>query len=302
MIIDAHIHIGKKEFCNSDDAEIAYDLFNDYEDTLKMMDSSGINQAVIFPVPYYQVDATASNDYVYEAYKKYPDRFIPFCRIDDNLERNLSSGKFKGVKVHLLYEHLEIKDIKKQLQIIEDSCVPIIVHTRFANKVKQIEKMLKYAPNLIVILAHMGRGHLYTGEQVVENALGLKKYKNVYFDLSTVGDERAILNACEVIGYDRVLYASDYPFGRVYFKQKYDYINDLQRLRKLFNDKQRELIFHNNIERILSIQEPETLHIRRAKKLDYDQIINLLETLDERDKKYLALKHKYSLIKKKYKK
>ena len=297
MIIDAHMHIGKKEFCSIENTDLEYDLFNDYEDALTVMNNAGIDKSVIFPVPYYQVDVAASNDYVYKAYQKYPDRFIPFCRIDEKLEENLVSGKFKGVKLHLLYEQIEIKSICKQLQIIEDACVPLVVHARFSDKVKQVEKMLKYAPNLIIILAHMGRGHLYTGEQVIENAVGLRKHSNVYFDLSTVEDKKAIINACEIIGYDHVLYASDYPFGKAFFKQNYDYVKELHSLYELFDEKQKELVFHGNIERILALQEPETIKIRRAKKKDYSQIVSLLESIDERDKKYLALKNKYSQIK-----
>lgn len=297
MRIDAHIHIGLKKFCNEKKIDLNYNLFNDYKNTISVMDSAEIDKAVIFPVPHFQIDAKKSNDYVYEAYLRFPERFIPFCRIDENLEDNLVSGKFKGVKIHLLYEQLEIKKLKKELQVIEDAGVPVVVHALFPDKVKQIEKMLNYAPNLIVILAHMGRGHLYTGGQVVDNALGLKKYPNVYFDLSTVGDKKSIINACEILGYDRVIFGSDYPFGKAYYGDSYSYINEVDEICSIFDGKEKELVLGDNIERILSYQNPDNIRVRRAKKSDYESIIGLFESIDETEKKFLALKNKYTLIK-----
>ena len=102
MIIDSHIHLGLPEFLLVDKIEFDYNLFNSYEDTIKMMDNNGIDRAIVFPIPHYQIDTIKSNAYILEACKKYPDRFIPFCRIDDNLEENLTSRLYKGVKLHLV--------------------------------------------------------------------------------------------------------------------------------------------------------------------------------------------------------
>ncbi len=297
MIIDSHIHVGKAEFSLVKHLDFDYDLFNGYEDTILMMNENKVDKAVIFPVPHIQIDPTKSNEYIYEAYLKYPDRFIPFCRIDSNLEDNLLSGRFKGVKIHMLYEQIELKAIKKQLQVIEDAGVPLVVHALFKDKVGQIDKINKYAPNIKIILAHMGRGHLYTGEQVVDNALKLKQYPNVYMDLSTVGDIQTIINCCEIIGYNKVLYASDYPFGLNYYKEQYSYMHELKTIRNALNSEQAELIFHKNIEHLLCLEQEDNIHIRRVRRNDYEEIMALFDAIDKKDSKYLALKNKFSLIK-----
>lgn len=294
-IIDCHVHMGLEEFCLGTASDMPFDLCNSMEDTIALMDQHHIEQAVVLPIPHTLFDAKRSNAYIMEAYRQYPARLIPFCRIDEDLEQNLSKG-FCGVKLHLLYEGLEIKAIKKELRMIEDAGVPLILHALFQNKVKQVEAILKIAPNLKLILAHMGRGHLYTGEQVVANAIGLKSYPNVYMDTSTVGDLKAIINACEILGYDRVLYGSDYPFGRNMFKEAYAYDMDFKQIMSALSPDQAKMVLHDNITRLLKQCSNECVQIRRVRKSDSEELIAMFEHLNETDKKYLALSSKYALI------
>ena len=292
-IIDAHMHIGLPSFCDNENSEFQYNLCSTYDEIIKLMDTNGIDMAIILPIPHKDFNASKTNNYVFDAYQKYSDRLIPFCRIDEHLEENIKKG-FRGVKLHLLYEEVDIKNIKKELQQIEDANIPLIIHAKFANKVKQIEQILKYAPNINIILAHMGRGHLYTGEQTIDNALALKKYPNVYMDLSTVGDLQSIINVCEILGYDRVVYASDYPFGKNYFGERYRYADELNVLKQNLIYEQGELIFHKNIEKLLNLKND--VYIRRAKKTDVESITEMFNSISSEDQKFLAYSNKASLI------
>ena len=292
-IIDAHMHIGKHSFCDVTNSDFNYDLCSTHDEIIELMDMNGIDKAIVLPIPHKDFNIKKTNDYVFEAYQKYPDRLIPFCRIDEYLEENLEKG-FRGVKLHLLYESIDLKNIKKELQLVEDANVPLLIHANFTNKAKQIEQILKYAPNIQVILAHMGRGHLYTGEQAIDNALALKKHSNLYMDLSTVGDIQSIINVCEIIGYDRVIYASDYPFGKSYWGEKYNYTDELNILKRYLSEENKENIFYKNIERLLNIKSGA--YIRRAKKTDVDSISKIFDSISIEDKKFLAYNNKASLI------
>ena len=296
-IIDAHVHMGLPEFIKKDEPDVGYDLCCTYEEMISIMNQYNISRAIALPIPYYQYDVKKSNEYILKAYREYPERFIPFCRIDDNLEENLFEKGFKGVKIHLLYENINIRNIKKQLQIIEDACVPLVVHAKFKNKVAQIEEILKYAPNINIILAHMGRGHLYTGEQVLENAIGLRNYPNVYMDTSTVGEADAITRCAEIIGYKRVIFGSDYPFAKKNLEKGYSYQNDINRIVSAFEEKQLIDVFKQNVENLIDKQSKKSIKIRRVKKTDSEKIIKMLDSLNDTDKEYLSLKNKYKLIK-----
>lgn len=292
-IIDAHMHIGLPSFCENKNSEFQYDLCSTYDEIIELMDANDIDKAIILPIPHKDFNIEKTNNYVFEAYKKHSDRLIPFCRIDEKLGENIDKG-FRGVKLHLLYEEVDIKSIRSKLQQIEDANIPIIIHAKYANKVKQIEQILQYAPNINIILAHMGRGHLYTGEQTIDNALALKRYPNVYMDLSTVGDLQSIINVCEILGYERVVFASDYPFGKNCLGKKYRYIDEIDTLKRNLSHEQSELIFHENVERLLNLKND--VYIRRAKKADVESVMGLFNSISKEDQKYLAYSNKASLI------
>lgn len=292
-IIDAHMHIGLPSFCENKNSEFQYDLCSTYDEIIELMDANDIDKAIILPIPHKDFNIEKTNNYVFEAYKKHSDRLIPFCRIDEKLGENIDKG-FRGVKLHLLYEEVDIKSIRSELQQIEDANIPIIIHAKYANKVKQIEQILQYAPNINIILAHMGRGHLYTGEQTIDNALALKRYPNVYMDLSTVGDLQSIINVCEILGYERVVFASDYPFGKNCLGKKYRYIDEIDTLKRNLSHEQSELIFHENVERLLNLKND--VYIRRAKKADVESVMGLFDSISKEDQKYLAYSNKASLI------
>lgn len=298
-IIDSHVHIGLNSFCNNQDTEFSFDLSNTYQNVIELMDSNDIERVVLLPIPHKDFDSYKCNDYVYEAYSKYPNRFIPFCRIDHKLEENLRKG-FKGAKLHLLYEDIDVKKIKYELRLLEDAGLPLIVHALFKNKVKQIESILKIAPNLKIVLAHMGRGHLYTDEGVIDNALALKKYENVYFETSTIGKIDAIIETCNIVGDDKVIFGSDHPFGENWFRGKcnYEYSMELALYKNNGVDEiLLQKILYDNIYKLLNLNNEEKILIRRVRKVDYDQIINIFNIIDEKDKKYLALEPKTALIK-----
>ena len=300
-LIDAHIHVGLPEFCHAPAIDFPQDLCNTFEETIALMDKFNVEKAIVLPVPHRLIDPKVANEYAHEAHTKYPTRLIPFCRLDDCLLQNLQRG-FRGVKLHMVYEDVTLKSIRAQLQMMEDFCVPLIVHAKFANKVKQIEDILKIAPNLNIILAHMGRGHLYTGEQVIDNALGLKKYPNVYVDTSTVGDLQSIVAVGEILGFERVLFGSDYPFGKNYFGASYDYDFEPRKLREILTDSEAQNVLHDNVLKLLDKSAPATLKVRRAKREDLEAVLNLFDALTDVERKFLALDKKLSLIKQMIKK
>ena len=295
QIIDSHIHIGLSDFCDVNGINFPQSLCNTYEEALSLMDKFNVERAVTLPVPHRLINTQTSNEYVYEAYMKHPDRFIPFCRIDENLEQNLKNG-FKGAKLHMVYENLEIKNIKENLRILEDYCVPLIIHAKFAKKISQIREILKIAPNLNIILAHMGRGNLYTSEQVIENALALKSFPNVYFETSTVGNVQTIVNVGEILSFDRVIFGSDYPFGKNYFGLKYDYISEIRELIEFLTISEAKKFFYNSIINLLCKSDSRNIKIRRAKVEDLTDILNIFEALTDEERKFLALDNKLSLI------
>lgn len=299
-IIDSHVHVGLTEFCKNSKSDFKINLNNDYMDFVRIMDENNIDQSIILPIPHKDFDSYLSNDYLFSAYKAFPDRFIPFCRIDDSLEDNFKRG-FKGAKVHFVYEEVEIEQIRNALLFLESIEAPIIIHALFPDKVKQIRKILKIAPNLKIILAHMGRGHIYTDESVIENATALKGNVNVFFETSTVGNIQTIKETCNIIGDDRVIFGSDYPFGKTWFEDKktYGYHDEVAFFENTgMRAGSIEKILYLNIYNLLDLNgKSQNAIIKKIKKSDLEQVVELITNLSAIDKKYLALEPKISLIK-----
>lgn len=297
QIIDAHVHIGLSEHREKITEQLSFDLCNDYNDFLKCMDNAQIERSVILPIPHRDFNAKISNEYLLEASVKSSNRLIPFCRIDKDLEENLKNG-FYGAKLHLVYEDHDIKKLKKEFKILEYYNIPLLIHAKFKDKVKQIEDILKYAPNLNIILAHMGRGHINTDEGIVENAQSLKKYDNVFFETSTVKDitpETSNINkVCQIIGKDRILFGSDYPFE----KDKCKYRDIIDNFLNFIQDKNSlNSIMYSNIYNLLNLGGNMRVVIRSVKKSDIEQLNSFFQVLSEEDKKFLALAQKLSYIK-----
>ena len=216
------------------------------------------------------------------------------------MEDNFKRG-FKGAKIHFLYEETKIDQLKNAFMFLESVDAPVIVHALFSDKVKQIKKILKIAPNLKIILAHMGRGHIYTDEGVIENAIALKKYDNIFFETSTIGNIAAMKDVCNIIGEDRVIFGSDYPFGEAWFKNKkpYKYSDETE---LFINAGLKEAcvnkIMYSNIISLLYLsRDIPKITVRKIKNSDYDQVITLFTQISDIDKKFLALEPKIAFIK-----
>jgi hypothetical protein len=174
---------------------------------------------------------------------------------------------------------------------------PLILHAEFKDKIKQIRKLTRLFPRLKIILAHMGRGHIYTSENVLENAEEFKHNGNVFFETSTVGNSETISAVCRLVGSERIMFGTDYPFGKIWFGDNYRYEDELKVITnaKIKGHEKENILFHtaNNI--FAPITEKKvyiTLYQKKYKEI-LEEIIN---SLSEEDKKFLALKYKTSIL------
>lgn len=295
-IIDSHVHIGLNEFCSPEDVVLPYDLQNDYDSYVAEMKKAGIEKACILPIPDKGYDIHKSNLYIKEAVEKYPDNFLPICRLDRDICNNINSD-FCGAKLHKVYENISKNQLVEYYKLLEYYDRPLIVHAAFMDKVKQIKQIIKMAPNLKIILAHMGRGHIYTSEGVLENAIELKKYENVFFETSTVGNADTIEKVCNILGSERIMFGSDYPFGKIYLGDKYKYEDEIRVITdSRLSDGDMENILYETAKRIFRIDKSISTYITLYDEKYKENFENLFSSLSKRDKDFLAIDHKMKVI------
>jgi predicted TIM-barrel fold metal-dependent hydrolase len=204
------------------------------------MDKHKISKSVIFPIPIKGIDYFKSNQYIADANKKYPERFIPFGLMDNSIDYWINQG-FKGFKENTRLEEINECEYTEYYLKLEQHGLPLIIHPLFKDKVGRIKSIAAVAPKLKVILAHMGRSHLFTDEDVMYNLRELKKYENVYFETSTVRVCKAIENAVNIVGPDRVMFGSDYPFSKELNEDSIEIEKNVVLMSRISEDKKQKI-------------------------------------------------------------
>lgn len=299
MFIDSHTHVGLNDFCKEGTEPFKYDLQNTPEDFISFMDENCIDKSVILPIPGSNYDSKKSNDYLYQATIKYPNRFIPFCKLDSELAINLMCKDFYGAKHHMVYENFKKKDLHKYYSELAYYGFPLIIHAKFADKINQIKSIISIVPNLKIIVAHMGRGHIYTDEMCRDLLDEFKNNSNILFETSTVGRSGLIEYACHTIGSNRLMFGSDYPFGKVWFKNMFLYSDEYDSIRNAnISEEDKRNIFSGTISNLLynCDERRKGFYVRPIVSSDKDILKSLIATLSEKDRAYLALDKKINIV------
>ncbi|MBR1420664.1 MAG: amidohydrolase family protein [Selenomonadaceae bacterium] len=293
-VIDSHVHIGLNKFFKTKN-DFPYNLENDFHDYLNLFRTSKFSKACILPIPDQDVDKIESHEYLKEATDYSNGQFLPICGIDESLANNIC-GDFVGCKLHRVYDDIPISKLQIALKILEYYHVPLIIHAAFKNKVQQIRALLKIAPKLVIILAHMGRGHIYTSEGVLENLKALESNSNVYFETSTVGNSETIEKACDIIGSERIMFGSDYPFGKIFSGKSYNYVEELDVvLNARITDSQKRDVLYGTANHVFQCSRYSDFVTQYQSRYESD-MKNLLQNLTSQNRKFLALDEKHKII------
>lgn len=240
-MLDYHVHLGKSS--SGEDYTI--------EDLIKNMDLYGIEKSGLSMLN--GTDTRLLNDQVYEAWKKYPDRIIPYAYINprepfviDEVNRCLGKLKMRGVKFHSWkcgYYPDNNKMLDKVIDEIEKYNVPILTHTGTAplSLPQQWADVAKKHPKVKFVFAHIG--YLDYGYGCVDC---VKDLENVFVDTSGQVEVQILEKALNVLGSERIIFGSDWPYKFVKSEIcKFDVLN--------LTEKQKNDIFDNNMRKLFSL-------------------------------------------------
>ncbi|MBA7528816.1 hypothetical protein ES705_21006 [subsurface metagenome] len=204
MIIDIHNHLGVRPGAKQTPEEL-----------LEKMNKAGVDKCVIFPQT-----RTYPNDVVLKATKDYPDKFIGMIMVNpwhgdtkDKLREGFEAG-FTGLKLHPYVDSfpLDYHELLDPIfKICEEYNAPIICHGSGDNPYsmpQQFEEMAKTFPNVVLIMAHMGR--VWAVDAAIRIA---SRNKNIYLGTSSTNTSN-IEKAVEEAGAEKILMGTDSPFNR----------------------------------------------------------------------------------------
>ena len=254
MIIDFHTHVFPS--CFRDDRSAFFSDEPAFEnlylspqaklagakELIRDMDEEDIHKSVIFGFPWENPEHyRIHNDYIIESVHRYPDRLIGLCCFSPlsaggsrEAERCLQSG-LSGVGELAAYGTGLSSEIINSLKEVMGLCsqfdVPFLLHTNepigrnYAGKtpmtLPQIYGFIKAYPSNRIVLAHWGGGIFFYGLMKKEVK---EVFKNVWFDTAAspyLYNPDIYRIAGETIGFEKILFGSDYPLLKPqrYFKE-----------------------------------------------------------------------------------
>jgi len=220
------------------------DGVNSAEVLLSNMDYAQVSAAVVTQ----EFIDGLQNDYLEDVVRRYPDRFFVFGMCEFRKPGFLSQAKelidrgFKGIKIPaarlLLPEgrvRLDSPEMMAMFHLMEDK--GLILHVELADgdlQVPEMEAVIAECPRLVVVIGHFG---MVTRPGWMEQ-IRLARHPNVYVECGGItwlfNDEfypfpsavRAIREAADEVGIDKLMWGSDYPrtITAITYKMSYDFI------------------------------------------------------------------------------
>lgn len=254
MIIDADVHISPVPTGGNS-------IF--IEELLRRMDHAGVHKAVTWLQPPYYREIKPSNQYVYEASKKYPDRILGFGWSDPNLgmdhardmvKRSLQDYGFYGVKFN---------GAQNEFYIDNPALFPLYEEVAKAGKILayhiggdspehthpfRLAKIAQAFPDTPILMVHMGGAHFHDfGNAAIEFA---QQCPNINI-VGSVIRTHPLLRAIKVLGAQRVCFGSDTPFEYMHVEvSKYQTL-----LEGELSSEEKALVMGGNIERLFGLTD-----------------------------------------------
>ena len=201
-IIDSHTHWGPS---------VTMGIEVTTEELLRQAEQCNVSRIVIFPFPSMALADEKINERLLDEANGVK-KFIPYYYIPESMKPIPDKG-FYGGKWHWMrgvqdcssnYEALEDPKLGKFIEASERIDLPIV----FEEEIRFTETFIRKTKNLKIIIPHLGM----LGGNPIDFLNTFRARENVYFDTALASPD-TVMNFIEKIGYERILFGSDIPFG-----------------------------------------------------------------------------------------
>jgi len=234
-MIDFHTHLGDLYFPNTKFRQLSADQLVD------TMNRIGIYKSVLLPLDSPESSNTYFTNFeALEAWRKYPERFIPFCAVDprrDNVSAQINAFVEMGCKgfgEHKVGLAIDDERCKNIYRICGEKKLPVLMHLDPLLNIDEpglprLEALLKEMPETIFIMHGPGwwteisggnqeRGGYPNGKILPDGRVNilLQEYPNLYSDLSAGSAHNALTRDPEYTpvflerNWKKLLFATDY--------------------------------------------------------------------------------------------
>lgn len=201
-------------------------------------------KAFLIPFVYKEMDIGKSNTELYNFAKKYNNIFcLPL--IGDN--SIIDNHNILGMKEHFLVHNcFDVCLRDEYYSYLNKKKKILLIHCDDSVRLKYIKYLREKYPDMILMIAHLGEDR----KNIANTIQFLERYKNdlnIYFDISTVFDEKVLLFAKDNLIIEHILYGSDLPYGndsKIF--EKYISLH-----KKIFNESQLKNIYSTNAQKLI---------------------------------------------------
>lgn len=217
MIIDSHVHMGKK----FDKRLVDYIMDGNYRELADQliidMDKAGVDVAITLG----SLD-TDNTKIQAEIQKRYPNRIVACAWINprsdnalDEFKRGVEELGIRGLKLHGWWNQFALSDhelLDPLMEYCSEKKLPVVAHCGGDNTYTtplQLEEMAKNYPDISFVMAHAGNIWLCD-----EGIMVTKRNKNIFIDTAYV-EGYWLADAVKRLGADRVCMGSDWPWNYI---------------------------------------------------------------------------------------
>lgn len=254
------------------------------EVALEYMDWVGVEKAVLLQAPMYG----DHNEYLSELVCKYPDRFVAFAIVDPR-EGNLAVEKLEfaakelglvGIKLEPPDTPFYLDDTRYEAYWNKVAELNLLVgvdlgwdppENPYSFQLDRLERVVQKYPNLTFIVLHLGVSELWDLKQdypfpVLQKTLELKRYPNVWFELSGLQEfaeeeeypypraQKIVEVAVEKVGAERLIWGTDFP-GILIFCTYEQCLNLIRNHCNFLSTREKELILGENALKVYRFKE-----------------------------------------------
>ena len=209
LVLDIHCHMGPTIGVFSCDPTP--------RGVVATMDRYGIRKAVISHLSGLGADYVKGNDWVMDAIREYPDRYIGYCVINPHypdeacaeLERCFAHDAMRGIKLHASFHKclLSDKGYRPVFEFAARRKLFILAHTWTGEEVETFGRLAGEYPSVPMIMGHCGGPNMRRAVELI--ACHDNLYGDIVLSAATEGNVEWLVSK---VGAKKILFGSDMPF------------------------------------------------------------------------------------------
>lgn len=299
VIYDAHVHVcprrSLKAVTKSPSPLFGYTNVreNPWEDYRRLAIQKGVFKALLIPLPFQELPREATDLYVAEAVRRNLDLFLGVALLPANDgDFNGPESYVVGFKDHFyLTRGRDIREYFAAYDFLQQTNRVLVLHPGKNERLRRVALIKKNFPRLTVIVAHAGRETPFRGDGALEVADALKKYESIFFDTSTIRDPKVVRDLVNLVGSERVLFGSDYPYFNS--REEDTYACEIEALERAgLSAKAYDDLFRNTFRNLFL----NDVWVRRVAKEDKCALLKVIEEISRTERKLLAIDKKTNAI------